>query len=163
VGKSKLRGVLFSENASVLLDDRAYHSIGQRRGGLIMRITERWHAMTVITAEVAICPSYQTGHLFSDNYPNEKSMSRIERIIIGISMIGGRYRALLGFCPMCNSDAPELYDCPLCEGYQQARGDKFPPPKSLRKEWLDEYRGMKVMKRKIARIVRDSRRNNTAS
>lgn len=26
----------------------------------------------------------------------------------------GRLRLNFGFCPQCNSDAPKLYDCPVC-------------------------------------------------
>jgi len=26
----------------------------------------------------------------------------------------GKWRLLFGFCPQCNSDAPELYECPVC-------------------------------------------------
>lgn len=29
--------------------------------------------------------------------------------------IRGKFRMFWGFCPNCNSDAPELYDCPICE------------------------------------------------
>lgn len=28
----------------------------------------------------------------------------------------GRWRLLLSFCPQCNSDAPAVYSCPVCEG-----------------------------------------------
>lgn len=28
--------------------------------------------------------------------------------------IVGKWRLLFGFCPQCNSDAPELYACPVC-------------------------------------------------
>ena len=29
----------------------------------------------------------------------------------------GRIRLWWGFCPKCNSDAPELYSCEICDGY----------------------------------------------
>ena len=29
--------------------------------------------------------------------------------------IRGAWRLLFGFCPMCNSDAPLLYDCYVCK------------------------------------------------
>jgi len=33
--------------------------------------------------------------------------------------IRGRIRLWIwGLCPKCNSDAPELYDCPVCEYYK---------------------------------------------
>jgi hypothetical protein len=27
----------------------------------------------------------------------------------------GSFRYFFGFCPKCNSDAPELYSCPVCQ------------------------------------------------
>ena len=27
----------------------------------------------------------------------------------------GRWRLLFGNCPACNSDAPEMYDCNICD------------------------------------------------
>jgi len=27
----------------------------------------------------------------------------------------GKIRLVFGFCPRCNSDAPNLYTCPVCE------------------------------------------------
>ncbi len=29
--------------------------------------------------------------------------------------IRGRFRLFWGFCPECNSDAPKLYECPVCD------------------------------------------------
>ncbi len=29
-------------------------------------------------------------------------------------LIQGKWRMMLGVCPKCNSDAPELYDCDIC-------------------------------------------------
>jgi len=40
-------------------------------------------------------------------------------------------RLLLGFCPKCNSDAPELYDCPVCEFYSGT----YPPSKETKEKW----------------------------
>jgi len=85
-----------------------------------------------------------------------------DRVVIGLSMLKPRYRVMLGFCPLCNSDAPELEDCPLCEGYHSARGDCFPPPEELKKKWLDEMREVKRTKRTIKKLVRDSRRRRLA-
>lgn len=89
-------------------------------------------------------------------------MSLIDRVVIGLSMAKARYRAAFGFCPMCNSDAPKLDDCPLCGGYHQARGDGWPPPKDLRMDWLTEYRGVLVAQRKIKRLVREARAKRLA-
>lgn len=82
-----------------------------------------------------------------------------DRLVIGLSMAKARYRTALGFCPMCNSDAPALDDCPLCDSYHPARGNAFPPPKKLRLEWLAEYRGVLVTQRNIQRLVRESRKS----
>lgn len=89
-------------------------------------------------------------------------MSLIDRFVIGISMAKARYRVALGCCPMCNSDAPELDDCPLCEGYHAARGDDSPPPKELKQRWLDDMHGVKRIKRNIQKLVRESRRKRLA-
>jgi hypothetical protein len=40
-----------------------------------------------------------------------------------------------GFCPECNSSAPELDHCPTCEGYHSAKGDPWPPAQSLKDDW----------------------------
>ena len=32
-----------------------------------------------------------------------------------IFIVIGRFRLLFGFCPLCDSSAPKLYDCPVCE------------------------------------------------
>lgn len=50
-----------------------------------------------------------------------------------------KYRVLFGFCPKCNSDAPELYDCSVCNYYSQASGDKYPPSKSTKDKWIKKY------------------------
>lgn len=89
-------------------------------------------------------------------------MSLIDRVVIGISMAKARYRAVFGFCPMCNSSAPKLDDCPLCNSYHSARGDAFPPSKKLRSEWLGEYKGVLVTQRNIKRLVRESRKKRLA-
>lgn len=33
-------------------------------------------------------------------------------------LMRGRWRLLWGFCPACNSDAPGVYDCQVCGGWQ---------------------------------------------
>lgn len=81
----------------------------------------------------------------------------VDRIVIGVSMARARYRSIFGFCPICNSDAPELYDCPLCGGYHSVRGDTWPPPAKLRSQWLEEYRRVCVTQRNIKRLVREAR------
>jgi hypothetical protein len=45
--------------------------------------------------------------------------------------VSGRIQLAFGFCPWCNSSAPELYDCPVCHYYS----GKFPPSKQVKKLW----------------------------
>ena len=42
----------------------------------------------------------------------------------------GWWRLWWGFCPWCNSSAPEIYECPCCDGY-----DGPHPPEPLRLEF----------------------------
>lgn len=42
-----------------------------------------------------------------------------------------RWRLLFGFCPGCNSSAPAIDTCRVCQNY---RGP-FPPNKELKKVW----------------------------
>ena len=74
-----------------------------------------------------------------------------------LSFMQGKWRLALGFCPMCNSDAPELYDCPCCNYYSSASGDPFPPPKYIKDAWWKEYKGAVDMKLKVTRLVAESR------
>ena len=39
-----------------------------------------------------------------------------------------------GFCPACNSDAPEKYDCTVCCNWNEGR-----PPKGLRQLWWKRF------------------------
>lgn len=32
-----------------------------------------------------------------------------------LKILRGQFRMLFGLCPACNSDAPKLYDCPVCK------------------------------------------------
>lgn len=77
---------------------------------------------------------------------------------ISFSMLPARFRVALGFCPLCNSDAPELDNCPICDGYSSARGDKFPPSKELKIKWLREMKDTKKAKLMAKNLVRDSRK-----
>ncbi len=46
------------------------------------------------------------------------------------------YRLLFGFCPQCNSDAPALYYCPVCNYYSQM----YPPTKETKQGWRERWR-----------------------
>lgn len=86
-----------------------------------------------------------------------------DRFVIWFKMLLPRFRVSLGFCPMCNSDAPELDNCPLCEGYHSANGDTFPPPASTKKQWLDEIHSINCIQLKLKKSINESRkrRRNT--
>lgn len=53
-----------------------------------------------------------------------------------IALLAGKYRLFWGLCPWCNSDAPHLYDCPICEYYN----GKYPPPKELKNKWWKRFK-----------------------
>ncbi len=50
-------------------------------------------------------------------------------------LIRGRWRMLWGFCPMCNSDAPKIYDCPVCSGLPKL----WPPNYFVKQEWWKNF------------------------
>lgn len=79
----------------------------------------------------------------------------MNRMLWLLSFIRGKIRIKLGFCPMCNSDAPELYDCPTCNYYSSASGDEFPPPKEIRKKWWKSYKDAVDAKLFIRNIIDD--------
>jgi len=79
----------------------------------------------------------------------------------GLSLIKGRLRLMNGFCPMCNSDAPELYDCPVCDGYQSARGDKYPPAIDTKDKRWNESKGAINAKAMVRRQLKAHRINKT--
>lgn len=73
-------------------------------------------------------------------------------------MIIPKWRASFGFCPSCNSDAPELDSCPICCSYHSANGDPFPPPKELQKQWINHHQGAIEIKYQINNAVAEARR-----
>jgi hypothetical protein len=52
---------------------------------------------------------------------------------------------VFGFCPECNSDAPELDTCPVCNGYRWSRHGG-PPSRELRKAWWQAYKELHATK-----------------
>jgi hypothetical protein len=72
-----------------------------------------------------LTPSY-----FSTNKSDVLTVKRtgIERLFY---LAGGRWRLLFGFCPQCNSDAPELYDCVVCTYNKTKKSD-----------WWDNYKSV---------------------
>jgi hypothetical protein len=54
--------------------------------------------------------------------------------------IVGKSRLLYGFCPACNSDAPEVDRCEVCLGYRSADGVcEFPPSDARKAVWLKRW------------------------
>ena len=78
-------------------------------------------------------------------------------IRITLKYLNSRKRILFGMCPLCNSDAPKLYDCPMCDGRHSARGDKFPPPQSVKDGWLKRLNEINGAQRDLISAVLKSR------
>jgi hypothetical protein len=57
----------------------------------------------------------------------------IKLVIKSLKWWRGYFRLLNHFCPECNSDAPELYSCPVCRYY---RGERPPTEKTESVWWL---------------------------
>ena len=50
------------------------------------------------------------------------------------------WRLLWGFCPECNSDAPEMDTCKTCKGWWSgSTGNTFPPPEKVKADWLRRF------------------------
>ena len=56
-----------------------------------------------------------------------------------LKSVGWMRLYLFSFCPQCNSDAPELYDCKICKSYSSANGDKWPPSTKLKNRWWKNF------------------------
>jgi hypothetical protein len=65
--------------------------------------------------------------------------SPLERMVSFLRRLRGRWRLWWGLCPACNSDAPELYSCPVCEYYSSASGDPFPPTADTKALWWGRW------------------------
>lgn len=51
----------------------------------------------------------------------------------------GRVRLFFGFCPECNSSAPELDTCPVCDGYRSYSAQIWPPTKEVKDIWWKRF------------------------
>jgi len=80
-----------------------------------------------------------------------------------LSLFRGRVRIFFNACPLCNSDAPALDQCPLCNGYHSAKGDSYPPESEVLARWRLEYAGVIRMKIMTLRAVLHSRLRRTKS
>ena len=69
----------------------------------------------------------------------------------------GKTRIRLGFCPLCNSDAPELYTCPCCNFYSSASGDPFPPTLATKSDWWKTYKAVIDCQLKLGLALIDSK------
>lgn len=49
----------------------------------------------------------------------------------------GKWRLFWGLCPACNSDAPELYDCTVCQWYRTS--ERGMPDKTIKQAWWERY------------------------
>lgn len=54
-----------------------------------------------------------------------------------VKMLVGKWRLLFGFCPKCNSDAPELYDCSVCHWYRTSESGM--PTSRIKKIWWERF------------------------
>lgn len=52
-----------------------------------------------------------------------------------MSIIGG-WRLWRGYCPECNLDAPELYECPVCQYYS----GRWPPSEDTKQAWWNRWK-----------------------
>ena len=50
-------------------------------------------------------------------------------------VLQAKWRLYFGFCPECNSSAPEIDSCYVCDGYRTP----YPPSKETKTEWLRRY------------------------
>lgn len=56
-------------------------------------------------------------------------------ILRALFYITGRVRIFLGVCPLCNSDAPMVYECSVCKGFHfHNRYDR--PSMLIKLQWL---------------------------
>lgn len=53
-----------------------------------------------------------------------------------LKKIRGRIRLLLGFCPKCNSDAPEMFSCNVCDFKDKWHGREM---KEDKKYWWNRF------------------------
>ena len=61
-------------------------------------------------------------------------------IRIFLANIRARWRVFLGFCPMCNSDAPAIDSCALCDSHRPS--DRGFPSSETKQKWLTDYRNV---------------------
>jgi len=88
-----------------------------------------------------------------------KYITKWQYFLVLLKMVIPRYKALMGFCPYCNSDAPEVDDCAFCDSWSQHNIGKFPPPTEKTREWVNDLQKTKEMKYQILNAVNKARKD----
>lgn len=73
------------------------------------------------------------------------------------SKLKARWRVFFGFCPLCNSDAPAVDNCPLCASY--SRVDNPSPSKQIKEQWITDYYSVLDCKRFTKKAIAKAKRN----
>ena len=66
----------------------------------------------------------------SNKEVNSKRTNLFEKLI-------AKYRLSFGLCPKCNSDAPEIDNCDVCESYRTSYDGM--PTKELKEIWWNKF------------------------
>ena len=69
------------------------------------------------------------GFIEFENIPRNKFLRWVIKI-------NGKIRLFWGLCPLCNSDAPLLYDCKVCDSFHLHNRYAFPDYELKRKWWI---------------------------
>lgn len=57
-----------------------------------------------------------------------------------LARVRGNHRIRWNQCPSCNSDAPEVDNCPICEGYDyRTQHTEYPPANWRKADWRNRY------------------------
>ncbi len=68
-------------------------------------------------------------------------------------MLLGRWRMWWGCCPLCNSDAPELYSCPVCDWWEGNRQPAVYEPIGTRSVWCKPGQHYDYRERRIRGVL----------
>ena len=52
-----------------------------------------------------------------------------------LGILTAKWRLFFGFCPKCNSDAPAIDSCNVCNGERS-----YPPSKHKKQTWFNTYK-----------------------
>lgn len=90
--------------------------------------------ITVIIAIVCFFGGYTLSEYLDYKHLNSRSNVVVKRS--WFELVRGRIRLLFGFCPDCNSDAPAMYDCNICDFKRNYNGRK---KSEDRKYWWNRF------------------------